>query len=311
MEIEELSKICEASGAKLKKKMIYAICDYKKDICDMTPGDWIAILKGFKMQMSYISEIRREMTKIYEHVINTGKAVYNPFMDPELSAENISAQINQFIYVSQERLNRSVDKLSDNLIGGCISQLIYEGAKSYTDIFELDMSDIDFANSKINFKGYTVNASTKLINYIKKYDENEVYIAKHYRNESGRSFKAKRVRENSFAKIISYSEFSGNMAVTDPSKTFQNACTQIFMKLGYSSSQIYNSGVLNYIYSQCDYSLAELASLFESNSRSKHIKTPIEKIEQYAREYGMDKKNARYYLKDYYTSFMLQDAPFE
>lgn len=312
MSVDELNKICHESGAKLKKKMIVAICNYEKDIYDMSTDDWINILKGFKMQMVYISEVRREMTKIYEHEISVGKTVYNPFLDPELSAENISAQINQFIYVSQKQLDNSIGNLNDDLIGGCIAQLIYEGAKTYTDIIELDMSDIDFENSKINFKKYSITASPKLINYVRQYDENNVYVAKHYKNESGnRSFKLSRVRENSFAKIIVYYDKSGKSISSDITKTFQNSCSQIFMKLGYSSSQIYNSGALNYIFRRCDYSFDELTSLFKSNSRPRSMMSPVEKLDEYAKEYGLDGKNARYYLKDYYNSFMLQNAPFE
>lgn len=272
----------------------------------MTPDDWICILKDFKIQTVAILEVRREVSKVYEYGILKSKTVYNPFMSPELSAENISAQINQFIYVSQEQLNDAVYNLSDDLIGGCISQLIYEGAKSYPDIFELDMTDIDFENSKINFKGYTVNASSKLMEFIRSYDENDVYVTKHYSSKSGaRSFKLQRVRENSFAKTIVYSDYYGN---TPGKKTFQNACTQLFMKLGYSCSQIYNSGLLNHIFKKCDYSFTELSVLFEDSSRPRSNKTPVGKLDEYAKEYGFEGKNVRYYLKDYYASFMIQNA---
>lgn len=309
MSIEELSKICDESGAKLKNKMIVAISNYKKDIFNMTTDDWICLLKDFKIQTVAILEIKREVSKIYEYGIGNGYTVYNPFLSPELSAENISAQINQFIYVSQKQLSLKVEKLSDNLVGGCISQLIYEGAKSYTDVYELDMNNIDFANSRINFNGYTVNASTKLMDYIRRYNENEVYITRHYATKSGeKSYKLRRVRDNSFAKIISYSDFSENEQIEISMKSFKNSCTQIFMKLGFSSSQIYNSGMLNYIFKKCDYSLTELSILFEDNSRPRGIKSPVEKLDEYAREYGFAGKNIRYYLKDYYTSFMLQSA---
>ena len=312
MRLEELSDICQKSGAKLKKKMMVAICNYKKDIYTMTTEDWICILKDFKMQMSYISEIRREMTKIYEHEINIGKTVYNPFMSPELSTDNISAQINQFIYVSQEQLDRAVDNLSDSLIGGCISQFMYEGTKSYLDIFNLDMNDIDFKTHKINFKNYSIYGSVKLMNYIKQYDKNEVYVSKHPKSKSGdRTFKLSRVRKNSFAKVIEYSNYTSNTFVSDMAKAFQNSCAQIFMKLGYSNSQIYNSGALNYVLRKCDYSLRELSYLFKDNSRPRGEDTPAEKLNKYVREYGIEGRNARYYLKDYYTSYMIQNAPFE
>lgn len=302
MSIEELSLICEESGAKLKKRMITAISQYGKDIYKMSTDDWINVLKGFKLQTVSILEVRREVSKIYEHGIYNHKTVYNPFLSPELSAENISAQINQFIYVSQEQLNDAVYNLSDELIGGCISQLIYEGAKSYPDIFELNMDDIDFDNSIINFKSYAVRASSKLMEYIRNYDENDVYITNHYSSKSGeKSFKLLRVRENSFVKAIVY---SNNSEITDAKKAFQNSCSQIFMKLGYSSPQIYNSGLINFILRKCDYSVNELSYLFKDKYGE-----ATKRLDEYAREYGFKRSSVNYYLKDYYTSFMMQNAP--
>lgn len=301
MSIEELSKICDESGAKLKKKVIVAISEYGKDIYNLTPDDWISVLKGFKLQTVSILELRREAIKIYEHGIYNHMTVYNPFLSPELSTENISAQINQFIYVSQEQLNDAVYNLSDDLIGGCISQLIYEGARSYPDIFELNMDDIDFSNNKINFNGYIINASQKLMEYVRSYDENDVYITNHYSSKSGeKSFKLQRVRENSFVKAIVYSNNSG---LTDSKKAFQSSCTQIFMKLGYSCPQVYNSGLINFLFKKCDYSINRLSEMFADRTTSKLL-------DEYAKEYGFVRPSVKYYLKDYYNSFMIQNAPF-
>ena len=304
MSIEELSKICDASGAKLKKKVIFAISKYGKDIYNMTPDDWISVLKGFKLQTVSILELRREAIKIYEYGIYNHMTAYNPFLSPELTTENISAQINQFIYVSQEQLNDAVYNLSDDLIGGCISQLIYEGARSYPDILDLDMDDINFNNSIIKFNGYTVRASSKLMEYIRNYDENDVYVTNHYSSKSGdKSFKLQRVRANSFAKVIVYSNNSGT---TDSKKTFQNACTQIFMKLGYSCPQIYNSGLINFLFKKCDYSVNKLSEMFtEKYGDGSKV------LDEYAKEYGFVRPSVKYYLKDYYNSFILQNAPFK
>lgn len=311
MNLEELSKICDESGAKLKNKMVMAISKYGKHIYEMNPDDWIALLKGFKIQTSSILEIRREAIKIYEYGIWNKKTVYNPFLTPELSVDNISAQLNQFIYVSQEQLDRAIGNLSDDVVAGCIIQMMYEGAKTFLDIFELDMDNIDFENSIIKFNGYTINASEKLMGYIKDYNENDVYITRHYNSKTGkRSFKLKRVRENSFVKIIEYSDYTGDMLSSGDIKTFRNSCTQFFMKLGYSSSQIYNSGMINYILKKCDYSLDEFSLLFKDGSKQKFQMTPSKRLAEYAKEYGFKSKNIRYYLKDYYNSFMLQNTPF-
>lgn len=304
MNKKELLKLCEDSGAILKNKVIDAICEYGKYIFIMEPDDWIAIFKQYKMQRSYLSEQRREISKIYMHAIAIGKTSYNPFDSLELTVDNISEQINMQVYVSQKQLDRAIDNLSENLIGGCIAQMVYEGVRSYSDIFYLNIEDIDFKNSKINFDGYTVFASAKLMKYINDYIENNVYITPSKRSVNGfRQFDMENVRPNSFAKIISYGDD------TDQYKNFLNSCTNIIKKINITKAQLYNSGFINFLYLKCDYSISELELLILGKKNSKSIKDILDKLRGYADEYGFSSGKTvslRYYLRDYCNSFTLQ-----
>lgn len=304
MNKEKLLTLCKNSGAKLKNKVVDAICEYDKDIFSMEPDDWISIFKQYKMQKSYLSEQRREISKIYVYAIATGKSTYNPFDSLELTVDNISEQINIQAYVSQKQLDKAIDNLSESLIGGCIAQMIYEGVRSYSDIFNLNIEDIDFKNSKINFDGYTVFASAKLMKYINDYIENNVYITISKRSKTGfRQFEMKNIRPNSFAKIIAYDES------VDQYKNFLNSCTNIIKKINITKAQLYNSGFINFLYLKCDYSIKELELLIIGKKHSKSIKDILDRLRGYADEYGFSSGktvNLRYYLKDYCNSFILQ-----
>lgn len=304
MKEEELLELCEKAKVKLTKSMVSAICNYPKDFLEMEVDDWLNIFKKFKMQSARIGQVRGSVFRIYEHLINSGETVYNPFYKPQLSTESISAQNSVDLYVSQDQLTHAVNNLSDGLVGGCIAQLIYEGVKSFNDIFYLCMDDIDFEKSIINLDGYTVNMSHKLCEYVKDYVENDVYVTRHSRDASKeRTFKMQKVRENGFAKMIMY---SGGVPSDDKEKSFANSCTQIFMKLGFTNSQVYNSGLLNFILKKCDYSLEKFKALF--NDTEKNVSGLLD---DYAREYGVDRAGMRYYLKGHYQSYMIKNAPFE
>lgn len=305
MNKKELLELCAASGAKLKNTMINMIHEYNKDIYLMDTSDWIDIFKKFdKMQRIYIIEIRRELSKLYMYGINTGKATYNPFDSLELSTDNISVQINAKLYVSQNQINSATSTLNESLIAGCIVQLIYEGARSYLDIFNLNMEDIDYEHSIINFKDYSINASSILMKYIKQYDENYSYQSVSTVNQDGnREFTLERIRENSFAKIVRYK------TTKDECKAFINSCSRFFKLIGYSKQQVYNSGLLNYIYRKCDFSTSILTQLLGGERYEFSIEA-TNKLKIYAEEYGFSSNsiNIRHHLKDYYKSFMFQES---
>lgn len=304
MNKKELLELCEASGATLKNKMIDMICEYGKDIFSMDTSDWMNIFKKFdKMQRIYIIENRRELSNLYMYGINTGKTVYNPFDSSRLSTDRISAEVNAWLYVSQEQINLDVSELNENLIAGCIIQLIYEGARSYLDIFNLNMQDIDYEHSIIDFKDYKINASNQLMKYIEQYDENYSYQSSTIVNNDGsREFELERVRENSFAKIVRYK------TTKDECKAFINSCSRFFKLIGYTKQQVYNSGLLNFIYKKCDFSASKLSELLGSKDYEPTLEN-TKKLKMYATEYGFSSNtiNIRHHLKDYYRSFMLQD----
>jgi hypothetical protein len=305
MNKKELLELCEASGATLKNKMIDMICEYGKDIFSMDTSDWMNIFKSYgSMQRIYIIENRRELSNLYIHGINTGKTVYNPFDSKKLSTDRISIQLNSNLYVSQKQINSAIWGLNESLISGCMVQLIYEGARSYLDIFNLNIEDIDYEHSTIDFKDYTVKASSFLIKYIKQYDENWYYQSTTTTNEDGnREFPLERVRNNSFIKIVRYK------TTKDEYKAFINSCSRLFKLIGYSKQQVYNSGLLNFIYRKCDFSITKLSYLLEVE---KYDLAPgvTEELKGYAVEYGFSSStiNIRHHLKDYYNSFMLQES---
>lgn len=303
MNKKELLELCDNSGAKLKDKVIDAICEYNKDIFIMEPDDWISVFKQYKMQKGYISELRREISKIYKYAIMAEKVSYNPFDSLELTVDRISAQINAQIYISQIELDKAVRSLNDDLVGGCIPQMIYEGAKSYLDIFNLNIEDIDFKNAIIKYDGYFVNASPKLVSYLRAYIENTVYRVPHSTSKTEfREFKMENVRANSFVKIVAYGHSVNKY------KNFMNSCTNILRQLGFTKQQLYSSGFLNFLYKKCDYSVEELESLVLGQKNSKSIKEKLDRLNNYADEYGFTGKTVslRYYMKDYCVSFILQ-----
>lgn len=309
MKLEELNKLCELSEAKLANRVSSAICKYNKDIFIMEPEDWINIFKQFNMQKVTIQKTRAELYKIYDYAKNNGIVMYNPFDSLELSVNNISSAINQNIYVSQETLNGWISKLDDDLISGCMTQLIYEGAKSYSDIFNLQLNDIDFENCIIRFDEYCVYASSKLMQYIKDYIKNDEYVTGHHSSKTGtRSYPVKRVREGGFVKIIMFD----NNKSRDDYKTFTNSMSNILMRLGVTKAQLYNSGFLNFIYRKSDFSLTELGKLINTEYTKDSMKYAREKLNEYAEEYGFisETVNIRYLLKDYYNSFLYQLTPF-
>lgn len=300
MRKKEFVELCEASGAYVKDKLVMSIINYEKDFFSLEPEDWISIFKSYgKMHKSGISEIKREMTKVYMYSISKGLTIYNPFDSAILSVENISSQISSLMYVSQKQLSQAVEALNESLIGSCISQLIYEGAKSYLDIYNLNIEDIDYVNSNISFGNYVIRASEKLMKYIKEYDENDLYVSAHATNKTGyREFKMERVRDNSFVKIIKYE------TIKDEYDTFCRSCTYLFRKIGFSKQQVYNSGFFNFLYKKCDYSVNELTKLLIQEQ------TPYtkDKLENYANEYGVVKssENIRFFIKEYLKSFTFQ-----
>lgn len=305
MNKKELLELCEASGATLKKKMIDMICEYGKDIFSMDTFDWINIFKNYgSMQRIYIIENRRELSYLYLYGINTGKTTYNPFDSMKLSTDRISIQLNSDLYVSQNQIKSAISDLNESLISGCMVQLIYEGARSYLDIFNLSIEDIDYEHSTIDFKEYSVKASSLLMNYIKQYDENWYYQSSTTTNHDGnREFSLERVRNNSFVKIVRYK------TTKDEYKTFMNSCSRLFKLIGYSKQQVYNSGLLNFIYRKCDFSITKLSQLLEWERYDLDSGVP-EELKKYATEYGFlsNTINIRHHLKDYYNSFMLQKS---
>lgn len=299
MSKDELIALCDESGAKIKLKMIDLISRMHKDIFLMEPDDWIKVFKLYgKMQKTYISEVKRELTVLYLYSIRTGKTTYNPFDSEELSVNNIAYQLNSDIYVSQKQIDSAISGLNDSLIGGCIIQLIYEGAKSYDDIYDLNIEDINFEKNTIHFKEYVVNASKKLMEYVKQYIENDNYVSVHSNNKTGeRNFTMKKVRPDSFVKIVKYK------TTKNEHTAFLNSCTHIFSQIEFQKQHVYNSGFLNFLYKSCDYSVEELSKLFNYEESI----TP-NLLESYAEKYGVNRvgSDIRYLLRDYYNSFMIQ-----
>lgn len=305
MSKDELVALCDESGAKIKLKMIDLISRMYKDIFSMEPDDWIEVFKSYgKMQKTYISEVKRELTVLYLYSIRTGKTAYNPFDSEKLSVNNIAYQLNSDIYVSQNQIDSAISGLNDSLIGGCIIQLIYEGAKSYDDIYDLDIDDINFEKNTIQFNGYIINTSKKLMEYVRQYIDNVNYVSIHSRNKTGeRNFTMEQVRPNSFVKIVKYKNTKNERTA------FLNSCTHIFSQIEFQKQHVYNSGFLNFIYKNCDYSIEELSRLFNFKPNQKElIKSANEELEFYADKYGVYRvgNDIRYLLRDYYNSFVLQ-----
>jgi integrase len=291
MESKELMELCIKHDIKIKNIILKVIDG--KDILKMGVDDWKAAFKNNgKMQRQSVDEYVKAYSLMYEACKSEGYTGYNPFSDSiELSSDNLFYYINEGIYIFPEELDRSVK--INKIYWDCILGLLYEGAKEKNDIYDLKKEDVDLANREIHFKNYTINISKKLCESISLYYNIETYetIKSTGRNktEVSLNYNLYDAYKDSFVKVPDHPRSEDNYTL------FMHMISGTLVKTGFTTTRLYMSGLINYLYRKCNYSEEVLEDIFfkDNRSNSRELKKEPPQIELWALEYGLSPKVAK------------------